>query len=184
MGTFDFNRFNSFVKNSLDDLLFADLWNNDIFNERDMHAAAYYYIRTYFRKQKRDSVYVRCEPPLNNMKPDIVVYQNSKPIYIFELKCFVHPDSNNVKAIEEDLSKLSSAVKKLPFLRWAFFCVIYDDDKPYNLSNARLRKDGYHKITVSAINMRRQENNNRLRIGYHEWRDDFDKLLIDHRKYS
>ena len=56
MGAFDFERFNGFARNSLDDLLSDDLWNLDIFNERDLHAGAYFYIRDYFSKQERDDV--------------------------------------------------------------------------------------------------------------------------------
>lgn len=53
MGRFDFERFNGFVRGSLDNLLFEDFWNLDIFNGRDMHAAAYFYIRGYCRKAGR-----------------------------------------------------------------------------------------------------------------------------------
>jgi hypothetical protein len=80
MGKFDFKQFNGFAKNSLDDLLADDLLNHDIFNERDMNASIYYYIREYFRKRKKayDNTYVRCEPMLLGEKPDIVVYEGGE----------------------------------------------------------------------------------------------------------
>ena len=46
----------------LDRLLFDDIWNLDVFNESDLHSAAYFYIRTYFQKNGRSNIYVRCEP--------------------------------------------------------------------------------------------------------------------------
>src|SRR5437762_6275459 len=64
MGKFDFKRFNGFARKRLDDKLYSDLWNHDIFNECDMHSSAYFYIRDYFRKHNRGAVYVRCESRL------------------------------------------------------------------------------------------------------------------------
>ncbi|MFQ5780563.1 MAG: hypothetical protein ACE5HN_07215 [Nitrospiria bacterium] len=83
MARFDFDRFNGFVKQSLDDLLFNDLWNLDIFNERDFHSAAYYYIPTYFRKHERSSIYVRCEPKLEEMEPDMTDRENHDTYHRF-----------------------------------------------------------------------------------------------------
>src|SRR5437762_8725979 len=83
MGKFDFKRFNGFARKRLDDKLYSDLWNHDIFNERDMHSSAYFYIRDYFRKHNRGAVYVRCESRLAGAQPDIVVYERGKPIYVW-----------------------------------------------------------------------------------------------------
>ena len=54
MGTFDSERFNGFARQSLDNLLFSDFWGHDIFNERDLHSSAHFYIRDYFRRRERD----------------------------------------------------------------------------------------------------------------------------------
>ena len=100
---FDFERFNGFARSGLDDLLFKDLWNHDIFNESDMHSAAYYYIRKYFAAQGRSNIYVRCEPHVGGMMPDIVVFDSGNPVYALEFKFFSRPDHINEEAILSDL---------------------------------------------------------------------------------
>jgi hypothetical protein len=184
MNRFDYDRFNGFAKKSLDDFLFSDLWNHDIFNESDMHSAAYYYIREYFSKHGRDNVYVRCEPVLDGMKPDIVVYERGKPIYVLEFKCFTKLDHINEDAVYRDLDKLAKAVNKFSSIRWGFFHMIYDADKAYTFSDSRLRRGGYSKMSFTSINARRQENNDRRRVRYDEWRSEFDRLQKLHRKLA
>ena len=127
MGKYDAKQFNGFAKNSLDDLIADDLLDHDIFNERDMNASAYYYIREYFRyrrnrKKAFDNTYVRCEPNLFGVKPDIVVYERGKPRYLFEFKCYLKkPNSFKERAIEKDLLKIARIMKKIPSLKWGFF---------------------------------------------------------------
>ncbi len=71
---FDSSRFNGFVKNKLPDKLLSDIWDYFIFNERDLHSSAYYYIRQYFFRRdtaSSDDVFVRCEPTMEDgRKPD------------------------------------------------------------------------------------------------------------------
>jgi hypothetical protein len=184
MNRFDYDRFNGFARKSLDDFLFSDLWNHDIFNESDMHSAAYYYIREYFSKQDRDKIYVRCEPPLDGMKPDIVVYERGKPIYVLEFKCFTKPEYINETAVYYDLDKLAMVVDKFSSVRWGFFHMIYDADEPFTFSDSRLRRAGYSKISFTSINARRQEENNRRRVRYDEWRSEFDGLHKMHLEHS
>jgi hypothetical protein len=183
MGRFDFDRFNGFARRSLDDFLFSDLWSHDIFNERDMHSAAYFYIRDYFRKNERDNVYVRCEPQLARMKPD-VVYERGKPIYLLEFKFFAKPDYINDDAVYDDLDKLAEVVDVHPSVRWGFFHMIYDADEPFTFSDSRLRRAGYAKISVTTINARRKEDTDRRRVGYDDWRDEFDRLQAAHREHA
>lgn len=184
MGRFEFERFNGFARRQLDDLLFEDLWSHDVFNERDMHAAAYHYIRDYCRKAERDSVYVRCEPFLGGMKPDIVLYERGNPIYLLEFKMFAKPDCINEDAVYADLDKLKKVVNTVPSVRWAFFHMIYDCDKPYSFSDPRLRRAGYDRISVTTINARRQEESDRRRVRYDDWRAQFDKLRTLHNEYA
>jgi hypothetical protein len=184
MGAFDFDRFNGFARRSLDDLLFADLWEHDIFNERDMHAAAYFYIRDYFRNRERDHIYVRCEPRLADKRPDIVVYERGKPIYVLEFKFFPVADRFEEAAVNDDLEKLAGVIAAHPSIRWGFFHMIYDADEPQNVSDARLRRAGYAKISVTAINARRREESGRKRQGYEEWRAEFDRLQGAHRSHA
>ena len=184
MGRFDFDRFNGFARSSLDDFLFDDLWNHDIFNERDMHSSAYYYIREYFRKHDRGDVYVRCEPQLARMKPDIVVYNRGHPAYVLEFKFFSKPEYVNEVAVYDDLDKLAEAVDAYESVKWGFFHMIYDADEPFKFSDSRLRRRGYAKISVTSINARRKEENDRRRTGYDDWRAEFDRLQNLHRKHA
>ena len=184
MGKFDFDRFNGFPRQSLNNLLLEDLWNHDVFNESDMHSAAYFYIRDYFRKQDRPGLYVRCEPQLMGMKPDIVVYEHGRPVYALEFKMYAKPGPLNEEAIFQDLDKLARLAEKIPSLRWGFFLMIYDDEESYTMSDQRLRRGGYEKVSVTAINARRTEETGRRRRGYDEWRADFDRLQAAHREHS
>ena len=184
MSVFDFDRFNGFMRQSLDDLLLNDLWNHDIFNESDLHSAAYFYIRTYFEKSERSNIYVRCEPQLAGMKPDIVIYDRAKPIYGVEFKFFTKPDFINEKTVFKDLDKLAEIVSRFDSMKWGFFYLVHDGEESCTLSNPSLRRRGYEKISFSTVNLRRQEENGRRRNNYDEWRAEFDKLVSLHREHA
>ena len=184
MGKFDAVRFNGFARQGLGDMLLSDFWNYDIFNESDMHSSAYYYIRNYFRKHGRDSVYVRCEPQLAKMRPDIVIYEKGSPIYILEFKFFSKPDYINEDAINNDLDKLADCVDAYESVRWGFFHMIYDADELFTLSDSRLRRKGFPKVSVTSINARRKEGTERRRNGYDTWRAEFDNLHALHREHA
>ena len=184
MGKFDFKRFNGFARKRLDDKLYSDLWNHDIFNERDMHSSAYFYIRDYFRKHNRGAVYVRCESRLAGAQPDIVVYERGKPIYVLEFKFFSKPNSMDEGKVYDDLDKLAKCIKSYSSVRWGFFHMIYDGDDSFHISGPQLRRDGYSRISVTSINARRKEVTRRRRAGYDEWRMLFDKLQHLHRGYA
>jgi hypothetical protein len=184
MSVFDFDRFNGFMRQSLDDLLFNDLWNHDIFNESDLHSAAYFYIRTYFEKNERSNIYVRCEPQLAGMKPDIVIYDRAKPIYGVEFKFFTKPDFINEEAVFKDLDKLAEIVSRFDSMKWGFFYLVHDGEESYTFSNPSLRRRGYEKISFSTVNLRRKEENGRRRNNYDEWRAEFDKLVSLHREHA
>ena len=152
-----------------------------------MNASIYYYIREYFRKRKKayDNTYVRCEPMLLGEKPDIVVYEGGKPVYLFEFKCFLKKKGSFRESnIDYDLSKIARIMKKIPSLKWGFFFVIYDADKMLNYSNHHLRKEGLSKITFIGINARRQEKTGYKRKGYDDWRTEFDNLQKAQGKHS
>ena len=184
MSIFDYERFNGFARSGLDDLLFADLWDNYIFNESDMHSAAYYYIREYFKKKGRGECFVRCEPMLAGMKPDIVIYTGGKPTYVLEFKMFAKPDAVNNDAVVNDLEKLAVVIENLPTVKWGFFHMIYDADEPYTISDNRLRRAGLKKMSVTTINARRKEDTGRRRTGYDEWRAAFDSLRSKHKEHA
>lgn len=184
MGLFDSERFNGFAKSSLDELLFSDLWSYDIFNERDMHSSAYYYIRNYFRKHERDHAYVRCEPRLAGMRPDIVIYERGKPAYVLEFKFFSKPDYVNEDAVYYDLNKLADCVDAFTSIKWGFFHMIYDADDLFKFSDSCLRRTGFQKISVTSINARRKKDTGRRRTNYDEWRAEFDKLQEKHHEHA
>ncbi|MBI3810008.1 MAG: hypothetical protein HY284_06085 [Nitrospirae bacterium] len=184
MSLFDFDRFNGFMRHGLDDLLFSDLWEHYIFNESDLHSAAYFYIREYFNKNERPNIYVRCEPQLARMKPDIVIFDKAEPIYAIEFKFFTKPDSINEEALFRDLDKLAKIVGRFDSMKWGFFYMVHDGEEPYTLSNPSLRRRGYERISVSTINLRRREDTGRRRNNYDCWRMEFDALLSLHRKHA
>ncbi|GEM_PF-3181742 len=184
---FDSERFNGFVKNELDDLLFSDISQYFIFNESDLHSAAYYYIRDYFlrRDSQANEIIVRCEPVMEDYgKPDIVVYNKYNPLYMIELKMFVKPDiireSTEIDVIRKDLDKLKAYIEKYPTIKWTFQISVYDSEEMWRPSAYILRKSGYEKISVGTINLRRKEKSGYRRPRYDEWRKQFDKYLERH----
>ena len=180
---YDATQFNGFAKTELDDRLFDDLLNLYIFNESDLHSAAYYYIRTYFSKRGSDNIFVRCEPQMSGKKPDIVVYDHSRPIYVLELKMFPEPETIDEAKIESDLAKLNGFIRSIESLKWGFFTIVYDSDDDFNVSDSRLRRSGLDSISVVGINLRRKESTGRRRTGYDNWRNEFDRLRAHHKKW-
>lgn len=177
---FDSDRFNGFVKNELDDCLFNDIWNYWVFNERDLHAAAYFYMREYFRKkgsQNATEILVRCEPVMDDFgRPDIVVFQSYAPIYIIELKMFREPEVIKEDQIDQDLGRLKSYIEKYPSIKWGFLIVVYDSEEMWKPTGYMLKKSGYKQISVSSINLRRKEDSGYRRKDYDQWRKQFDKF--------
>lgn len=184
MSVFDSDRFNGFVRKELDNLLFDDLWNLNYFHERDMHAAAYVYIRQYFAKHGRDNIYVRCEPKMGATKPDIVVFDSAKPIYILEFKMLMESDKLNEEFVYKDLDKMNVLINAYPSIKWGFSLLIHDDDESFRPVDATLRRRGNKSVSITSVNARRQEDNNRRRVGYDQWRENYDNLIAAHKQYS
>jgi hypothetical protein len=178
------DRFNGFVRYHLDDRLFNEIWNLNVFNERDLHAAAYGYVRDYFKEKERDSVFVRCEPQIAKTKPDIVVFQGGQPIYAIEFKVFWRSDYVNKDLVYEDIKKLSLLVTKFDTMRWGFMLVVYDSDEPFTISDQTLRHRGYEKISVTTLNARRTEGTRRRRTGYDDWRRQIDRIRKLHELHA
>lgn len=184
MSAFDHERFNGFARNELDDLVFSDLWNLCIFNERDMHAAAYMYIREYFEKHERENIYVRCEPKISGVKPDIVVFDQGNPVYLLEFKMLMEKDKFDKERTTPDLDKMADLIDEFSTIKWGFFMLIYDDDGMFKPGGATLRRRGYDSISVTSINARKKEDSERRRTGYDAWRREFDRLVGSHKRYS
>jgi len=178
---FDSQRFNGFVKKGLDDLLYNDIWDYWVFNESDLHSAAYFYIRRYFDKRGRDDVFVRCEPALRGSRPDIVIFQDTHPVYAMELKMFPEAGRITENLIYDDLEKLQR-VARIETVKWAFFIVVCDLDESWKISDQTLRRRGYEKVSSITINLRRKETTERRRSGYDRWRAEFDRLRDGQRK--
>jgi hypothetical protein len=118
------------------------------------------------------------------MRPDIVIYERGRPTYVLEFKFFSKPDYINEDAIYDDLDKLADCVDAYDSIKWGFFHLIYDAEIPFTLSDSRLRRAGFSKISVTSINARRKEGTDRRRNNYDEWRGEFDKLQELHRKHA
>lgn len=184
MKQFDFDRFNGFMRSGLDNLLFDDLWNLHVFNESDLHSAAYFYIRKFFQQNERSNIYVRCEPTLARKKPDIVIFNRDRPIYAVEFKVFTEKNHVNESKVFEDLDKLAAGMNRFESMKWGFFYLVHDSEESYTLSNSALRKRGYENISMTTINARRKEDTGRRRHNYDEWRSEFDNLITQQREYA
>jgi hypothetical protein len=168
----------------LNDLLLSDVWNFDVFNESDLHSAAHGYIRSFFQRNGRSNIYVRCEPRLAGMKPDIVIFDRGNPIYTVEFKFFTKQDYVNEEAVFKDLEKLAKVVNRFGSMKWGFFYLVHDSEDSYTFPNPALRKRGYENISVSTINVRRKEGTGRRRTNYDDWRKEFDRLIAQHREHA
>ena len=58
-----------------------------------------------------------------------------------------------------------------------------DSDIDFTISNKKIRKLGYNDISVVSINLRRKKSSGRRRVGYDNWRYNFDRLRAKHNKY-
>lgn len=181
---FESDKFNGFMKSELDNLLFEDIWNYWIFNESDLHSAAYYYIRKYFERRQSDSsleAFVRCEPRMEDgTRPDVVIFHRYDPIYFVELKMFNRPENLNDDKITADLDELRNYQRCYSTCKWGFLILVYDSDELYSYTTYMLKKNGYQNISVIGINMRRMEGSARQRTRYEDWRKQFDKFLERH----
>jgi len=79
--------------NSMSNLL-GDLWHHECLTSATCTRPRTSTSGSIFSAIARFS-YVRCEPKLAGMRPDIVVYQRGWPIYVLEFKFFSKPDYLN-----------------------------------------------------------------------------------------
>ena len=181
----DARRFNGFVKGELKIKLLKDIKDLYIFNESDLHSAAYFYIRKWFEQREHDSAYVRCEPRLNKKKPDIVVFEKKKPSYVLELAMSTkhHPMRTNKDKVTKDLKKLRQYVKRISSIRYAFLVHVHDDESLPTVPDHKLRRHDYPDISIVDLNIRKDSETKRKRRWYEEWRQDFDSLETAHRSY-
>lgn len=152
-----------------------------IFNESDLHSAAWFYIKEYFSTRSArsaENIYVRSEPTMamgrKEYKPDIVVFDRIKPIYFVEIK-FLKTSRNKIgldrRSVNQDLSKLQKYAKRYPDFKWGFLVCVYDADEVYEVN-----MNEYDRISLISINLKRN-GTGRLRKNYDSWRSRFDELL-------
>jgi hypothetical protein len=188
MGKFDADRFNGFVKGGLHKGIYNDFRDFMLYNERDVHAVTYGYIRNFLKKKNREGLIVRNEPMLRvrakeRTKPDLVVFKRDVPAYAIEIKVYPKRDRVNDHAVWEDLKNLHELVKRHQ-MTYGFLIVVYDSDMAFNFRNSSLRKEGIDKVSVVEINMRFDVKNNRQRRNYHVWRKRFENNWLGQRKQA
>jgi hypothetical protein len=116
-------------------------------------------------------------------KPDIVIYDRGRPLYILELKMFVDQERVDEAKIDKDIEKLNDFMSKIGKIKWGFFVFVYDSDYDFGISDPRLRRVGLENISVISLNMRRMEKTGRKRTRYDEWRKEFDRLRKYHNQW-
>jgi len=180
-------KLSGFIRGKLKDSLTNDVLKYFVFNESDIKSAAYFYIRKYYHNLKSENsskMLIRCEPKLNNGKPDIVIFKKYNPFYIIEIKAILNPDAvcrNSEKGkVEKDLKKIKNLKKEYPSIKRGFSIVIYDSDEdPVDFSDSFLRKKNFKGISIVKINLRRNDNA-RKRKNYQKWRRKFEKIINKH----
>lgn len=180
MGKFEADRFNGFIKSGLGKGLYKDLRKCLLHNERDVHAAAYGYIRKFIERKGRDRLIVRCDatlkgPGCQRPRPDLVVFNQRKPIYAVEFKVFPRIVGVNRAAVEKDVRKLE-VLGRRHGLSYGFLVVVYDSESELYLPDRVLRKRDIKRVSVIEINMRFDVKTLRQRRNYEEWRKEFDAI--------
>jgi hypothetical protein len=184
MGKFEADRFNGFIKSGLVKGLYEDLRKCLLHNERDVHAVAYGYIRKFLGRKGRDRLIVRCDatlkgPGSQRPRPDLVVFNQRKPIYAVEFKVFPKIVGVNraavEKAVEKDVRKLE-VLGRRHGLSYGFLVVVYDSENELYLPDRVLRKRDIKRVSVIEINMRFDVKTFRQRRNYEVWRKQFDAI--------
>lgn len=163
-------RADSWILHELPEHLVVDWYNLQIFTEYDLQVATYYSLRREFERTRSEQWLVRTQPSLDltggkMVKPDVVIFKNTLPYDVFELKC--HLDGARESSLDADLEKLRRLKDRFN-LRHAYQLVLYDDDDILNLV---YQKEPWMKqyLTFVGANVRRHQNG-RLRRGYDEAR--------------
>lgn len=159
-------RADTWILHDLPEQLVADWYNLQIFTEYDMQVATYYWIRREFERTRSDSWTVRTQPSLGMpgdtiVKPDIVIFKNSVPYDVLELKC--HLDGVRATSLDDDLDKLRR-MKDHWNLRHVYQLVLYDDEDVLRIT---YDKEPWmkHYLTFVGANVRCLDSG-RMRRGY------------------
>ncbi|MGA2325560.1 MAG: hypothetical protein ABSH05_04670 [Bryobacteraceae bacterium] len=150
----------------LPELLVRDWYSLFIFTEYDLQVATYYWFRQHFERTRSERWSVRTQPrlvvgPGKTFKPDVVVFKDTLPYDVLELKCHI----TDVRADRwgADLEKLRQLKDKWN-VRHAYQLILYDDDDVWDLP-AQKEPWMKHYVTFVGANVRRHETG-RMRRGY------------------
>jgi len=168
-------RADSWILHELPERLVADWYNLQIFTEYDLQVATYYWLRREFERTRSKQWLVRTQPILNlagdkSVKPDVVVFKNTLPYDVFELKC--HLGGIRESLLDTDLEKLHRLKDRFN-LRHAYQLVLYDADDVWDLA---YDKEPWMKryLTFVGANVRRHVHG-RMRRGYHRARQRWER---------
>jgi hypothetical protein len=106
------------------------------------------------------------------VKPDIVIYKNTIPYDVFELKCQM--GGFQPRTLEQDLDKLK-ALKREWNIRHAYQLVLYDDDSTHSLPTYKKSDWMKNFLTFIPINIRRSASG-RQRDGYFDARKRWERF--------
>ena len=73
---------------------------------------------------------------LAGMKPDIVIYDRARPIYVVEFKFAKKTDRVYEKGVFKDLDKLAKVVNRFGSIKWGFFYLVHDSEESYRIPNS------------------------------------------------
>jgi hypothetical protein len=129
-------RADSWSIHDLPEKLVNDWYDLFIFTEYDLQVATYYWLRREFDRSRSSFWSVRTRLALEvrdgrKVKSDVVLFKNSVPYDIFELKS--HLDTIRHAQWEADLDKLHE-LKDTWNIRHAYRLILYDNDVNWNLS--------------------------------------------------
>lgn len=143
-------RADSWILNEIPEYLIMDWYNLKIYTEFDLQATAYFWIRKYFERERSLNWIVRLQPSLilrnKFVKPDIVIYKNTVPYDVMEIKCQLQ--GFNEVLCRKDLDKLRRL--KIEYnMRHAYQIVLYDDNK--NISLPSYMKEPWMKNYLTFV---------------------------------
>lgn len=168
-------RADSWILHDLPEHLFDDWYNLQIFTEYDLQVATYYWVRREFERTRSEQWLVRTQPTLDlangkTVKPDVVIFKNTLPYDVFELKC--HLGGIRESSLNADLEKFRRLKDRFN-LRHAYQLVLYDHDDVWDLA---YEKESWMKqyLTFVGANVRRHAHG-RMRRGYGDARSRWER---------
>lgn len=168
-------RADPWILNDLPERLVDDWYDRYIFNEHDMQVATYYWLRRHFDRYRSEPWSVRAQPVLELraggcVKPDIVIYRNTLPYDIIELKCQL--EGIRFELLNSDVEKLRAL--KAENIRHAYQLVLYDRDEVWDIPSATKKPWMQQYLTFVGANVRRHTTG-RLRRGYEAGRKQWER---------